>query len=201
MNKSVGAVLAGAVAAGCLVAAPSAAAAKPSCAVGEWEMLSAKKKVTDSRGKKKRTWVWQGGRGTRLTLTAKRSSYDFSRSADVTYKGPVITPTVSRYRKTLKVASILKGDRTGSLWTKERSAKGNATVTVKELPPGLFDFGTSSVAKTLRRGEPVLPVVSAAKFTCSAERLVFTTRVSDMGSRPTKVKGTIKLVFKRVSRR
>lgn len=151
------------------VPAPASAAATP-CAVGTWKLT----KYTLKSHIEEVTANAKGGEGTRLTITRKSASYDFSRAKKVITKGvaegdPYTVTDVFKKKLTFKSSlSTIAGTKTGGLTLKPKTATGNATITSFL---GAQPTGTAKLAKNYRAGleDPFIPVYG--QYTCTSKTL------------------------------
>ncbi|GAA0943591.1 hypothetical protein [Actinocorallia libanotica] len=168
-------VLATALAAGVAIALPASVSAAPKqCAVGKWRLIS-----YSLVAKTETTSTVKGGAGTKLTITPKKFSYDFTGSKKVVVKtvldgAPI---TIKRaYRKHLAFKSVLKGTKKGDFSLKRKSASGNAVV---DSTLGGVPAGHENLVKTYRKGDYDLFVLPHGKYTCAGKSLKFQTKFTD----------------------
>ncbi|WP_106400768.1 hypothetical protein [Actinocorallia populi] len=149
------------------VASPASAAPGP-CAVGTWKLT----KYTLKSHIEEVTANAKGGEGTRLTITRKSASYDFSRAKKVVTRGvaegdPYTVTDV--FKKKLAFKSTLVGKKkTGSLTLKPKTATGAATISSFL---GDQSTGTAELAKNYRAGlkDPFIP--DFGQYTCTSKTL------------------------------
>ncbi|GAA0936898.1 hypothetical protein [Actinocorallia libanotica] len=157
-----------ALTAGLALTVPAAASAAPgSCAVGTWQLTKYRLKSHIDEA----TANAKGGEGTRLTITRKSASYDFSRAKKVFTKGVVEGDSYTEtdtFRKKLAFKSSLTGKKMGSLTLKRKSATGNATIS---SIVGGQPTGSAKLAKNYRAGleDPFIPVF--VQYTCTSKTL------------------------------
>ncbi len=167
--------LAAALAAGAAFALPAPASAAPKqCAIGKWQLVK-----YSLVAKSDTTSTVKGGAGTKLTITPKKFTYDFTGSKKVVLKTVLDgTPlTINRtYRKRLAFKSVIKGTKKGKFSIKPKSASGNAVV---DSTLGGTPAGRENLAKIYRKGDYDLFVMPYGKYTCSGKVLKFQTRFSD----------------------
>lgn len=155
--------------AGLALAAPApASAAANACAVGTWKLTkySLKSHINEVTANAK------GGEGTRLTITKKSATYDFSRAKKVVTKGVAegdAYAVTDVFKKKLTFKSSLIGKKkTGSLTLKPKSATGAATISSSI---GGQSTGTAKLAKNYRAGmvDPFIPTFG--QYTCTSKTL------------------------------
>ncbi|MCD0453016.1 hypothetical protein LO762_28105 [Actinocorallia sp. API 0066] len=149
------------------VGAPASAAPKP-CAVGTWQLT----KYTLKSHINEVTANAKGGTGTRLTITKKSATYDFSKAAKVVTKGvaegdPYKVTDVFKKKVTFK-STLIGKKKTGSLTLRPKTGTGNATISSFL---GKQPTGTAKLAKIYRTGieDPFLPTFG--QYTCTSKTL------------------------------
>ncbi|WP_157963650.1 hypothetical protein [Actinocorallia populi] len=165
---------AAALAAGAVLALSAPASAK-ACVTDDWKLTRYRMAAA---GQDVRISA-KGGEGTRLSITKKTLSYDFTKAREVVAEGndngDEYTLT-SVYKKKLHFKSSLKGGRKGTLSIKRGSATGDATV--KSLF-NTISLRTVKLARHYRNGnvDPLVPARPA--FACSGRTLKLTAVLSD----------------------
>ena len=149
------------------VPAPASAAAAP-CAVGTWKLTkyTLKSHIEEVTAKAK------GGEGTRLTITKKSASYDFSRAKKVVTKGvvegdPYTVTDVFKKKLTFK-SSLIGKKKMGSLNLKPKTATGGATISSFL---GNQSTGTAKLVRNYKAGlyDPFIPTFG--QYTCTSKTL------------------------------
>ncbi|MDX6738336.1 hypothetical protein [Actinocorallia sp. A-T 12471] len=158
------------VAGGVLVAPATASAAPKACALGTWKVSKHTFTLTGDGLK----MTGSGGKGTKLTISAKSLKYDFSKSTKVVGKGTgpggEDLGSWGKYTKTMTVGGAFKGKKSGTFALRPKTAKGSAVVRGGDAGSST-PTETYNLAKSLRAGnlEPIIPF--SGKFTCGKKSL------------------------------